>query len=420
MNERVVGVKRLSAYLKRVIDADKNLRGIGVTGEISNLKPSTFGLFFNLKEEEAVLSCVAWSDVAGKLPALRDGQAITAYGSLTTWPKRSGYQFVVRNVVVDGVGDLHQRLEDLCRRLAAEGLFDRPKRALPRCPFHIALVSSPRADGYKDFVRIVRERAPHVRITLLETPVQGLAAVPEIVEALEAASRLNGIDAIVLARGGGSAEDIFAFSQEAVVRAVAGAAHPIISAIGHAKDVPLCDLAADVRAQTPSNAAHLLTERTTYDLLGTIEESRRRLTAGVGRPVVSARRRLHAALDRSALLFPERVLAGQRRRWVDAIERMERVDPLHRVAEQRTKLATLEHRLSRIDLFSARLTRVALALRGLEASDPTAILARGYAIVEHNGRIVRDAESVPPGDVIEARLGKGRLVARVEGRQSTL
>jgi exodeoxyribonuclease VII large subunit len=169
---RVVGVKRLSQYLRRIVEENRHLRGIGVSGEVSNLKAFASGLWFDLKEDDAVLSCVAWSDVAGRLTDLRNGQAITAYGSLGVYPKRSGYQFVVRNVTIAGLGDLHRRYEELRARLEAEGLFERPKRALPRYPFAIALVSSPRADGYNDFVQIMRTRAPHVAVILVETPVQ--------------------------------------------------------------------------------------------------------------------------------------------------------------------------------------------------------------------------------------------------------
>ncbi|HEY0797737.1 MAG TPA: exodeoxyribonuclease VII large subunit [Candidatus Baltobacteraceae bacterium] len=457
---RVVSVKALSDYIKRVVEKNANLRGVGVRGEVSNLKAFPSGLWFDLKEEDAVLSCVAWSDVAGKLGDLRNGQAVTAYGSVGVYPKRSGYQFVVRNVTIAGLGDLHKRYEELRAKLAAEGLFDRPKRALPRYPFTIALVSSPRADGYNDFMKIMRERAPHVRIELIETPVQGLAAAPEIAEAVRKASRLR-VDAIVIARGGGSAEDMFAFSLEPVVRAVANAAHPTISAIGHAKDTPLCDLVADRRAETPSNAAHLLTERTTSDLLLTIVDWERRLASGAGRPIVAGRHRLRSAIDRSALVLPERVIDPQRRALLDATEqlaasvarmlalrrtrldvatrRLDRLDPLRRLGERRAELNLLAYRLARLDairprrlraqtaqerltnamprVFERKRSRIALAMRGLAASDPTALLARGYAIVVYNGHAVRDAASVPIGERIEATFARGTLAARVEERR---
>jgi exodeoxyribonuclease VII large subunit len=457
---RVVGVKRLSQFLRRLVDENRHLRGIGVSGEVSNLKPFASGLWFDLKEDDAVLSCVAWSDVAGKLGELQNGQAVTAYGSVGIYPKRSGYQFVVRNVTIAGLGDLHKRYEELRARLGAEGLFDRPKRTLPRYPFRIALVSSPRADGYNDFVQIMRTRAPHVWVELVETPVQGLAAAPDIAEAIRKASRLE-VDVIVIARGGGSAEDIFAFSQEAVVRAVAHAAHPTISAIGHAKDIPLSDLVADRRAETPSNAAHLLTERTTQELSAMLVERARRLSLGVRRPLQAARQRLRGAIDRSALVSPERVADPQRRRLLERSEtladsvshvvarrrtrletlarRLDRLDPLRRLGEHRATLKVLAYRLSRLDLagkralrgeaLRARLVealprllerkraRAALAGRALNASDPTALLARGYAIVEYGGRVVRNASAVPIGERIEAKLAHGTLGARVEERR---
>jgi exodeoxyribonuclease VII large subunit len=415
---KVVGVKRLSQYLKRILESDKNLRGIGVTGEISNLKPHPLGLFFSLKEEDALLNCVAWSDVAGTLPALRDGLEITAYGSLALWPKRGGYQLIVRRVQTGELGDFHVRYEELRKRLAEEGLFDRPKRALPRYPFGVALVSSSCADGYNDFVKIMRARAPHVRITLLETPVQGLSAVSGIVDALARASRLD-VDVIVMARGGGSPEDIFAFSQEQVVRAVAQAAHPVISAIGHAKDVPLCDLSADRRAETPSNAAHLLTECTTTSLSEMIGQRGYRLKLGVRRALLIARRRVDTAVERSALLFPERVLQSHRRRLVDVGERLERVDPGRRSAGHRAALTLLAYRLMALTplLLERKRTRCLLLAQALTAADPMAILKRGYALVEHNGHIVRKPEDVDVGALVVARLGRGKLIARVEGQE---
>jgi exodeoxyribonuclease VII large subunit len=457
---RIVGVKRLSQFLRRLVDENRHLRGIGVSGEVSNLKPFASGLWFDLKEDDAVLSCVAWSDVAGKLADLQNGQAVTAYGSVSIYPKRSGYQFVVRNVTIAGLGDLHKRYEELRARLSAEGLFDRPKRALPRYPFRVALVSSPRADGYTDFVQIMRMRAPHVSVELVETPVQGLAAAPGIAQAIRKASQLD-VDVIVIARGGGSAEDIFAFSQEPVVRAVAHAGHPTISAIGHAKDTPLCDLVADRRAETPSNAAHLLTERTTQELMGMLAERARRLSLGARRPLHMARQRLRGAIDRSALVSPERVVEPQRRRLFERADtlgdsvshalarrrarlemlarRLDRLDPLRRLGEHRSTLKVLTYRLSRADLagkralrtqtLSARLvealprllerkrTRAALAGRALHASDPSTLLARGYAIVEYAGRVVRDASAVPLGERIEAKLAHGTLGARVEDRR---
>lgn len=457
---RVVGVKRLSQFLRRLVDENRHLRGIGVSGEVSNLKPFASGLWFDLKEDDAVLSCVAWSDVAGKLADLRNGQAVTAFGSVGVYPKRSGYQFVVRNVTIAGLGDLHQRYEELRARLMAEGLFDRPKRALPRYPFRIALVSSPRADGYNDFVQIMRARAPHVCVVLVETPVQGLAAAPDIAQAVRKASQLD-VDAIVIARGGGSAEDIFAFSQEPVVRAVAHARHPTISAIGHAKDIPLCDLVADRRAETPSNAAHLLTERTTGELTALIAEQNRRLKTGARRPLLGARQRLRGAIERSALVSPERVADPHRRRFLESVDalatalarvftrrrtrlemltrRLDRLDPLRRLGEHRATLGVLAYRLSRLDVagkrrlrrdaLSTRLiealprlierkhARATLASRALRVSDPMALLARGYAIVEYRGHVVRDAAAVPLGERIEARLAHGTLEARVEDRR---
>ncbi|HWT04983.1 MAG TPA: exodeoxyribonuclease VII large subunit, partial [Xanthomonadales bacterium] len=251
---RIVAVSRLANYIAGLFARERAFARIGVRGEISNLREQANGnVYFDLKDRDALLNCVAFSEAAATFPALANGDEIVAYGSVQTYGKASRYQLRVLDVAAEGgTGALHRRYEDLKTRLTAEGLFaPERKRALPRYPFRVALVTSKQADGYKDFFTQATARAPHVEVIVVETPVQGERAAPEIVRAIARASAMD-VDLLVVARGGGSFEDLFAFSDERVVRALAASRIPTVSAIGHEADAPLTDFVADHRAPTPS------------------------------------------------------------------------------------------------------------------------------------------------------------------------
>jgi len=205
---------------------------------------------------------VVWSDRAPELPRLENGYQVIAYGEITAYSKASRYQLIAYRIELDGVGRLNEIFERLKRKLEAEGAFaPERKRPMPRFPFRIALVSSRGAAGATDFLKILRERAPHIEVVFEETPVQGVAAAGEIVRAINRASQAE-VDCVVVARGGGSYEDLFAFNAEEVARAIMRCRHPVISAIGHESDHTIADFVADRRAETPSAAAHALAPAT--------------------------------------------------------------------------------------------------------------------------------------------------------------
>jgi exodeoxyribonuclease VII large subunit len=455
-----VGVKRLADYLKRKIESDAQLRNVSVRGEISNYSvPPSGHVHFDLKEGDVVLHCFAFGSGAANFPSLKHGVAVVATGAIVTYPQRSVYQLLVNHIVLEGVGDLHALFEQRKKKLAADGLFDAAsKRPLPAFPFHVALVSSRSAAGALDFVTILRERAPHVRVVWCETAVQGAAAPAEICAALRRASAAD-VDLIVVTRGGGSFEDLFAFSDESVVRAVARARHPVLSAIGHTHDQQLSDFAADVYVETPSAAAKRIGFET-RELLERTREATGRAQAAAGRGFERLRFRLSNALVRSKLADPRSFLAPLAQRSDEAetklrgamahgltlrtehlrdIERrLEAYDPTRRLAERGARLqgASLKldaavHRVReaagrRADDAALRLgpaarrsqeqlgRRLELAFVRLEGNSPERLLQRGYAIVTHRGAIVRDPRAVPAGDAIEARVARGTLSARVE------
>jgi exodeoxyribonuclease VII large subunit len=463
---RVVGVKRLADYLKRKLDSDPQLRAVSVRGEVSNLKgvSSRGHMNFDLKEGDVVINCFAWQDDVAHFPALKNGVAIVATGGISTYAQRSAYQLIVRNVEREGVGDVHALFEERKKRLAAEGLFDPArKRPLPAFPFRVALVSSRGANGAIDFVKLLAERAPHVAIEWCETTVQGPNAPAEIVAALGRASRAD-VDLIVVTRGGGSFEDLFAFSDEGVVRAIAAAKHPVISAIGHTADQQLSDFAADVHVETPSAAAETI-GFDIRDLRGRLDDRMRRARNAVELSIERLQNRLSGALMRSKLTEPRDFLAPLAQRLDDldselaaatqaallrrdavlrdANRRLELHDPTRRLNERALRLhaATLKLDAARLrvlelgrrrrddaerrlaDAARASLERAgqrfALTRAHLDGNNPEAILQRGYAIVTlPGGAIVRDALDVAPGTLIDARLAHGTLSARVESRRT--
>lgn len=418
---RIVAVSRLSVYLRNVLANDKWLRNVGVRGEISNFSPSKNGhVYFDLKDADALLSCVVWNDRARELPRLENGQQVIAYGEITAYTERSKYQLVAYRVEGVGIGRLHELYEQLKRKLDAEGAFAlERKRTIPSFPFEIALVSSRGAAGATDFLKILRERAPYIGVTFVETPVQGLGAAAEIVRAINRASRLD-VDCVIVARGGGSYEDLFAFNTEEVARAILRAPRPVITGIGHESDVTIADLVADRRAETPSAAAHLVAPVTRDELVRTIESRASRILRLARGKISLGATHLERAIGRSAVTDPGRI-AGVRRQRVRALERrLERLDPKSRLAAREKAVAVAlvqlhngaERRIRRAA------ERLGLLLTELRGKDPEAILQQGYAIVRYDGRAVRDVAVVPEGALISAKVARGTLLARVEQKET--
>jgi exodeoxyribonuclease VII large subunit len=471
---RVVGVSRLANYIGGLFARERAFARLGVRGEVSNLREQTNGnVYFSLKDRDALLECVAFSEAAASFPPFANGDEVVAYGAVQTYAKASRYQLRVFDVAPEGgTGALHRRYEALKARLEGEGLFAAErKRPLPRYPFRVALVTSEAADGARDFITQARGRAPHVEVILVPTPVQGERAAPEIVRAIARANAQE-FDLLVVARGGGSFEDLFAFSDERVVRALAASRIPTVSAIGHEADVPLTDFVADHRAPTPSAAAQTVLPRRD-DLLAQVAERNRTLLRDVDRALAarrqhvdvatrhlgsSARERVRRLGDR--LVACERRLAGaapaarlaERRgrfeQWRERLGRSapallrrrdERVseyaarlrlaDPMQRVARE---MIACSRRAERLDaamqrFVERRWARFDTIKASLSGHNPDAILERGYAIVTaEDGRPLTDAGLVPPGSIIRAQLARGRLRARVEregthgGRQISL
>lgn len=414
---------------------------IWVEGELGNLsRPSSGHLYFTLKDERAQVRCALFKPKSQWLKFTpREGLRVLARGRLTLYEARGDYQLILDTMEEAGEGALRRAFELLKAKLQAEGLFDQSrKRELPAHVRRLGVLTSPSGAAVRDVLSVLRRRFPLVEVDVLPVPVQGETAAAQIVRMLQAAGRSGRYDALLITRGGGSLEDLWAFNDEALARAIAASPVPVVSAVGHEVDFSLADFAADLRAPTPSVAAELLVPDRA-DLAAHLRAQARRLHAIHERLLRQAAQRTDRAALRLQALQPQARLDALRRRQADALRRLHaswaQADErrraqlrhtaavLHAARPQR-RLSLLRDRLQslapRPQAATVRaLQRRALQLQGLarslEAVSPLATVARGYSILQHDdGRIVRSVDDAQPGEGLNARLRDGVLRVRVE------
>ena len=414
---------------------------IWVEGELGNLsRPSSGHLYFTLKDDRAQVRCALFKPKSQWLKFTpREGLRVLARGRLTLYEARGDYQLILDTMEEAGEGALRRAFEQLKAKLQAEGLFDQGrKRPLPTHVRRLGVLTSPSGAAVRDVLSVLRRRFPLVEVDILPVPVQGDTAAAQIVRMLQAAGRSGRYDALLITRGGGSLEDLWAFNDEALARAIAASPVPVVSAVGHEVDVSLADFAADLRAPTPSVAAELLVPDRA-DLAAHLRAQARRLHAIHERLLRHAAQRTDRAALRLQALRPQARLDALRRRQADALRRLHaawaQADQrrraqlrhaaavLHAARPQR-RLSLLRDRLQslapRPQSATVRgLQRRALQLQGLarslEAVSPLATVARGYSILQHDdGRIVRSTNDAQAGEALNARLRDGVLRVRVE------
>jgi exodeoxyribonuclease VII large subunit len=392
-------VGKLTRYIQELLESDAPLQDVWLAGELSNFTRSAAGhLYFTLKDVEAALTCVMWRAAAERLAwQPKQGVAVLAHGRVSVYPAQGRYQLYVDRLQPAGLGDLHARFEELRDRLKAEGLFAAErKRPLPPFPRGLGIVTSPQAAALRDVLNVVRRRYPLVRVLLAPTLVQGDQAPPEIVAALRALDARDDVDLILVVRGGGSLEELWAFNDERVARAIAACRHPVVSGVGHETDFTIADFVADLRAPTPSAAAELAVPDQA--------ELRERIGVGAGRLAGCMER--HLSQTRQAMERQQQALrrfSPQAR--VDA--HRQQVDDLSRRAG-RTLAHTLALRHSGLTGLQARLI----------ALSPLATLERGYAIVrkEDTGAVVRSIGQVSTGERLAIRVADGEFGAVTKGQ----
>lgn len=390
----ILTVSQLTSRVKQALET--GFPRLWVQGEVSNFTAHSSGhLYFTLKDASSQLRCVMFRNAAQSLRVFpQDGMQVLAQGDVTVFERAGQYQLNVQQLQPAGLGELALALERLKRKLEAEGLFDQAgKREIPRFPRSIGIVTSPTGAAIRDIVKVARRRWPGIELILNPVPVQGAGAAAEIARAVAEFNEYRQVDVLIVGRGGGSMEDLWAFNEEATVRAIAGSKIPVISAVGHEVDFTLADFAADLRAPTPSAAAELAVP-SHEEVQGSLDESRERMALAVNG-----------------------LLEGHKAR-LETLRRSHGMNLLGSMIDQkRQTLDTLSSRadagiISRYQAASAKTSRLKALLSAL---DPAAVLGRGFSICfDRRGKAVREAGRLAKGDRARVRFWKGEASMKVE------
>ena len=396
MQQPIYEVSQINEYIKLRFDDDAFLNNLFLRGEISNYKCYPSGHhYFSLKDAGGSIRCVMFRGSAFSLRFRpENGMKVIAQGRISVFPRDGTYQFYVNQMTVDGVGDLHVAFEQLKAKLLAEGLFDPSrKRPLPRYPHTIAIITSSAGAALRDMLRILRKRYPLCEVKLLPVRVQGEEAPGEIAAALAYANRYRVADLIITGRGGGSIEDLWAFNDERVARAIAASELPVISAVGHEPDVTISDFVADLRAATPSNAAELAVP----DQM----ELRQALAARQALLLTQMQKRLKQERGTLERLASSRVLKS----------------PINYINDRRLQVDYVQHRLTAAfsETVQRKHRRFASLTAKLDAMSPLKVLARGYSMAsDGQGTLLRSVKQIKPGDRLTVQFADGSAAAVVE------
>lgn len=419
-NLPVYTVSQVNGYLKRLMDGDEVLTGLLVRGEISNYKCYPSGHhYFSLKDGEGALRCVLFRGEAARLrfrPA--NGMRVVAFGRVSVYPRDGAYQLYCQELMQDGRGALDEAFERLRRRLEEEGLFDEAnKLPLPAYPGKIALVTSPAGAAVRDMLRILGARWPLAEVLVAPVRVQGAEAAEEIAAAIHRLNNRADIDLIIAGRGGGSMEDLWAFNEEVVARAISLSNIPVISAVGHEPDVTIADYVADLRAATPSNGAELAVPDQGAER-ARVAQLDRRLARALRVRLEAARRELER-LKGSRALENVRAPIQDRRLLVDDLRRRMGLALSHEAERARRRLDAQAGRLpqalrARTAGQRGRLGRLAA---GLDALSPLKVLGRGYAIARRGEDVVSSIAQAEPGDRLEVLVSDGALRCLIEDKE---
>jgi len=399
---RVYSVWEITRYIRQKLDRDELLRDIYVKGELSNVSQPTSGhVYFTLKDEYSELRCVMFRDRNALLKfTLEDGMSVIVRGHISVYEKRGRYQLYVEELQESGIGALYRAFEQLKKKLKDEGMFDAAhKKPIPVIPHTIGIITSPTGAAIRDMINITRRRFPHVHILLAPVAVQGEEAAPQIVNAIKLMNRVNRelekVDVLVVGRGGGSIEELWAFNEESVARAIFASEIPVISAVGHETDFTISDFVADRRAATPSEAAELVVpdKRQIEKNLSTLELQ---LRQNIYKMIEQQRRRLES-IEKNVLFRKPTERINQYRQMVDELKRTLIAEVMHRVQLHKKGLQALTGKL--------------------DALSPRAILERGYSICLKEQKVVRSVMDITTGDMLRILFRDGEAISEVKEKK---
>ncbi len=389
----VLSVAQLNAYIKQLIDGDGLLANVFVKGEISNFTNhyKTGHFYFTLKDSDSLIRAVMFKSSAAKLKFLpENGMKVIARGRVSAFVRDGQYQIYVESMEPDGVGSLYIAFEQLKRKLEAEGLFSPArKRPIPKIPTRIGIITSPTGAAVRDMINITRRRFPYAKLTLFPSLVQGPGAAAQLISGVNHFNAAKSVDVIIIGRGGGSIEDLWAFNDETLARTVAASEIPVISAVGHETDFTICDFAADVRAPTPSAAAELAVPDT-EELLRKINNIVGHMELALTKNIGMQRTRLEQLARSRALTSPQNFIDDKRMAVLSLAGRM----------EQGIKLSLTNKR-----------GRFASLTASLEALNPMSVISRGYsAVFDDSGRLVKSTKQIKKGDRFKFRTTDGSVL----------
>lgn len=399
MGQTVLSITQLNEYIRGKMDTDPLLNQVAVRGEISNYKLYPSGHhYFTLKDEASALRCVLFKGNAARLRFRpENGMKILAMGRVSVFPRDGAYQLYCTALAMDGVGDLYAAFEQMKKKLEAQGLFDPShKKPIPRYPGTIGIVTSSAGAAIHDMLRILGKRYPLTRVRLFPVRVQGAGASQEIAAAIRYANYYHLADVLIVGRGGGSMEDLWAFNEEPVAYAIYESEIPVISAVGHEPDVTISDFVADLRAATPSNAAELAVPDQD-GLRQSLDQMTSAIAGNLSRQLKAARQHLNALACASVLQ-----------------------DPGAYIAQQRKNMEFLKNRLAAAQNQSVaqKQQRYIAAVSKLDAMSPLKVLTRGYSVTQtESGEIVRSTDQVKAGDRVRIRVSDGSMTAEILDQQ---
>ncbi|TQR46965.1 exodeoxyribonuclease VII large subunit [Paenibacillus popilliae] len=438
---RILSIKEVNRYIRMKMEGDPRLQDVWLRGEISNFTHHSSGhMYFTLKDSDSRIRTIMFASHNQKLAFRpKEGTKVIARGNITVYERDGQYQFYALHMQPDGIGSLFMAFEQLKERLNAEGLFGQErKRSIPRYPAAIGVITSPTGAAVRDILITLRRRQPGVAVLLYPVLVQGTQAAGSIAQAIEAMNRSGEVDVLIVGRGGGSLEELWAFNEEVVARAIAASTIPIISAVGHETDFTISDFVADLRAPTPTAAAELAVANR-EELRQHLTHVNRRLQSAMNRLLNQNQERLLRAQQSAVFRKPEQLMMkhadkvarlqeqltyrlqliqGQSsQRWKELRGRLREQTPVHQVRAARKRLDGNQHQLvqSMAAITKQKRMETAGMIRQLDALSPLKIMSRGYSLVydEQEAKLIRSIEEVQPGDVVRVKLSDGQLDCHV-------